>query len=1042
MSFERTDENSTMDLESESGFEDPSYPSISSRSVQRKLDMAEQLTQLHDRIISSIEKDHLVEFDMHFTQFYESEIYRKYVSQFLNKALETDAKGIVHKIVLDAADDIDITYFSEDETKLSAIFQLSCQHGHINLVREFFEKGFISEEEIWKGIETTSQSLVCEEKRRQKRNFHSLIVILEIIMDNLPNVDSDRLLQIFKSISDQTVIIRLLIKRKEKFGEEIMNKLLLYICKNGLSQCLQFLSMKSLPVKDILVGLRAAIRNKHSDLADTILHKMNGMKCENYQATQETNLRDVVRKETFKTHRSKSILSHVQNAYGNFHEKHRTYFDTMKFDLIVDKRLKVLCKCATEHSTMEKKLESKNMRSFFREDIWRDIIPCKSCVGKTKWHTKKSFRHIYQVFAFEKRKGYFNFHEDIVDENNAILLGIALARKEIDWKETVDYCLKDMFSSTDRRLLVRTLSNMICKRVYDSLVSSFEFLRIFLSFKRVTTNGNFTDEDDGDNSVKTPLLEPVIIGIFSGNQSNFYTMESFFGIRIKWKPLTEVNDRETSYTECKRKMKEVHISRRLSEQLFVKHSNLNIISTDAVKRRNNTNLHSKCIVLYCWAKGFIPCGEDMFPREIRGIPTDIREGFCVFGNGPVMNIGNSIGTLRNGNILKSGTLGGFLEKNNKYYMLTCAHVLLQEHELVQVDGGHVFDEGPVVVSTEKIEKYGNVKAFVFKHDKHDQTSVDAALVSLTEDAVIANELPEKDAKKLRTAGFLPHIPPSFAYGKTLDITKSRQIRNSVIKYGSETGLTRGSLCLDGIHVRIENIPLLLKDPINRLFNDELFRQQGYGLVGETINDFVPVGQPLQTHVQPNTFLMYNQVAIDSHCSLGPFFKIGDSGSLVFLPQEDGTLDCIGMAIGCTSYGTCIMTPIEDVLDNLDRMLDPKNLHDRLRFIKYNFNAISPESCKSSATQFSRRSDIFGTASSHAIEEQNMDDFRTSSTSLPQSQPDIVSLFSSFTSQMFEKFDSLERKMESRFGAIERRINMSEMQPTSTTSNVDTDSDSL
>ncbi|XP_062605674.1 uncharacterized protein LOC134267491 [Saccostrea cucullata] len=50
-----------------------------------------------------------------------------------------------------------------------------------------------------------------------------------------------------------------------------------------------------------------------------------------------------------------------------------------------------------------------------------------------------------------------------------------------------------------------------------------------------------------------------------------------------------------------------------------------------------------------------------------------------------------------------------------------------------------------------------------------------------------------------------------------------------------------------------------------------------------------------------------------------FLDYGDSGSFVFfISQEDPLiLKCIGLAVAKTSYGSCLMTPIDKVLDALD-----------------------------------------------------------------------------------------------------------------------------
>ena len=48
-----------------------------------------------------------------------------------------------------------------------------------------------------------------------------------------------------------------------------------------------------------------------------------------------------------------------------------------------------------------------------------------------------------------------------------------------------------------------------------------------------------------------------------------------------------------------------------------------------------------------------------------------------------------------------------------------------------------------------------------------------------------------------------------------------------------------------------------------------------------------------------------------------FFDLGDSGALVFMPlNDDDELHCVGQAIGRTTYYSCLVTPIETVLQEL------------------------------------------------------------------------------------------------------------------------------
>ena len=74
---------------------------------------------------------------------------------------------------------------------------------------------------------------------------------------------------------------------------------------------------------------------------------------------------------------------------------------------------------------------------------------------------------------------------------------------------------------------------------------------------------------------------------------------------------------------------------------------------------------------------------------------------------------------------------------------------------------------------------------------------------------------------------------------------------------------------------------------------------------------------------------FNQIEILSVTKYEQFFKGGDSGSLVFMPLGNvPELYCIGLAVGWTSYDSCIVTPIENVFKKLDlpaKFIDYSNL---------------------------------------------------------------------------------------------------------------------
>ena len=71
-------------------------------------------------------------------------------------------------------------------------------------------------------------------------------------------------------------------------------------------------------------------------------------------------------------------------------------------------------------------------------------------------------------------------------------------------------------------------------------------------------------------------------------------------------------------------------------------------------------------------------------------------------------------------------------------------------------------------------------------------------------------------------------------------------------------------------------------------------------------------------VTTDRFHMFGQREIYS--TFGePFATAGDSGSLVFMLRDnkEDDLVCIGMVVGTSSHDSCIMTPIENVLNSLN-----------------------------------------------------------------------------------------------------------------------------
>jgi len=63
----------------------------------------------------------------------------------------------------------------------------------------------------------------------------------------------------------------------------------------------------------------------------------------------------------------------------------------------------------------------------------------------------------------------------------------------------------------------------------------------------------------------------------------------------------------------------------------------------------------------------------------------------------------------------------------------------------------------------------------------------------------------------------------------------------------------------------------------------------------------------------NRHCMKNQMEVKRIDFQKDLFQLGDSGSAVFTMRDDGSLECIGMAIGFISNGSAVVTPINAIL---------------------------------------------------------------------------------------------------------------------------------
>lgn len=177
-----------------------------------------------------------------------------------------------------------------------------------------------------------------------------------------------------------------------------------------------------------------------------------------------------------------------------------------------------------------------------------------------------------------------------------------------------------------------------------------------------------------------------------------------------------------------------------AKKLFTKHSKLTLICKSFRKSEVFKNwtpdfiLDVPCVQLYCSVKGYIPIGEDHFPNELCGLPTEILQGTpSLMAN---LKVGDKIGTDN----YKMGTLGGFVKVRGDVCFLTCLHVFLSAEDLAS-DNISLDDDAGVIVkcyTTGSITgqgqmtsyECGKIREIAFEMDNERETSIDAALITL------------------------------------------------------------------------------------------------------------------------------------------------------------------------------------------------------------------------------------------------------------------------------------------------------------------------
>ncbi|OWF47909.1 hypothetical protein KP79_PYT22574 [Mizuhopecten yessoensis] len=227
-----------------------------------------------------------------------------------------------------------------------------------------------------------------------------------------------------------------------------------------------------------------------------------------------------------------------------------------------------------------------------------------------------------------------------------------------------------------------------------------------------------------------------------------------------------------------------------------------------------------------------------------------------------------------------GTLGPFVRYNGNTSFLTCAHVLFDVAQQGTVDftydGSNRIDVVQPALDTSMASgaACGFIQRAIFNPRMH--PSIDMAVVTISDES----RLPDKGrfandhSSRYKKAGF-KHLPEYNDGSRVLDFQESGT-SNMVVQFGSETHLSKGFLKEDGIQVR-------------------------------------PLTTVLGLPQSKDIFRMSGQYEVEGLRSMPNLFMPGDSGAAVFM-LNGTSLHCIGMAIGSTSTGNAVVTPIAALLD--------------------------------------------------------------------------------------------------------------------------------
>ncbi|XP_076091293.1 uncharacterized protein LOC143063191 [Mytilus galloprovincialis] len=245
---------------------------------------------------------------------------------------------------------------------------------------------------------------------------------------------------------------------------------------------------------------------------------------------------------------------------------------------------------------------------------------------------------------------------------------------------------------------------------------------------------------------RSPCLEDVVIVVELGSDRPNIPKE-FCQIQVMFLTKGDISSSERllANSQLKNRNESLYLQESIvsgidAENLFTKHSKLTLICKSYTTFFENDSQHNyrqvPYVKLFCRAKGYIPIGEDRFPREVCGMPTDILQG------APSLMANLKVGSKIGGEVNKMGTLGGFVKVRGDTCFLTCCHVLLSDEDLASenisldddkwIEVQCYFPGSPTDHKQIKSYKCGRIRDIAFEVDNANETSIDAALVTLND----------------------------------------------------------------------------------------------------------------------------------------------------------------------------------------------------------------------------------------------------------------------------------------------------------------------